>query len=73
MINVYHVIIALFIDKFQQYLQKLILVNSQMENVNPNDIFKEIRVIRFGISIRHIICLCCNQRYGMNYTEINDR
>ncbi|PKY55986.1 hypothetical protein RhiirA4_475898 [Rhizophagus irregularis] len=30
------------IDKFQQYLQKLILVNSQMENVNPDNIFKEI-------------------------------
>ncbi|CAB4444867.1 unnamed protein product [Rhizophagus irregularis] len=30
------------IDKFQQYLQELILVNSQMENVDPDDIFKEI-------------------------------
>ncbi|CAB5193395.1 unnamed protein product [Rhizophagus irregularis] len=30
------------IDKFQQYLQELILVNSQMENVNPDYIFKEI-------------------------------
>ena len=30
------------INKFQQYLQELILVNSQMENVNPDDIFKEI-------------------------------
>uniref|UniRef100_U9T8K7 Uncharacterized protein n=1 Tax=Rhizophagus irregularis (strain DAOM 181602 / DAOM 197198 / MUCL 43194) TaxID=747089 RepID=U9T8K7_RHIID len=30
------------IDKFQQYLQELILVNSQMENANPDDIFKEI-------------------------------
>ncbi|GBC42829.2 uncharacterized protein OCT59_008093 [Rhizophagus irregularis] len=30
------------IDKFQQYLQELILVNSQMENANSDDIFKEI-------------------------------
>ncbi|CAB4445336.1 unnamed protein product [Rhizophagus irregularis] len=30
------------IDKFQQYLQELILVNSQMENINPDDILKEI-------------------------------
>ncbi|CAG8751624.1 9877_t:CDS:2, partial [Rhizophagus irregularis] len=35
------------IDKFQQYLQELILVNSQMENVNPDDIFKEISLFYF--------------------------